>query len=85
MTYQVSMSDVTQYFHRAHEALIKKLGGADLIVRKADFLKIHHLKILEQEWQKNYGIQIIEVNNSWKFLEFPDEKHYTMFILKWST
>lgn len=84
MTYRVRISDIREYFGRAHEDIIEKLGGAGLIMRKSDFLNVHHLDLLAQGWQEHHKIQIVESNNSWKFLEFADEKHYTMFILKWT-
>jgi len=84
MTVQVALPEISQEFHKAHKHLIKKIGGADFIVRKSEFLKIHHLDVLRDAWIENYNIKIVENDKGWSGLEFVDEKQYTYFLLKWS-
>jgi hypothetical protein len=84
MTVQVPLIEVTREFHKAHEQLVTIVGGADLVMRKSEFLKIHHLNIMRDAWKEHYNIKIIESNLTWLGLEFIDEKQYTCFLIKWS-
>ena len=83
MTYRVPIVDVTQQFHRAHEALVLSLGGAAHLSCTAPR---RYWNVLEYNWKKKYNISPRNGSGStaWKYLDFESEKHYTAFILRWS-
>ncbi len=80
---QIPLSDISEEFHRAHTALLKKLGGTDLLIRQSEYLRMDYFTILSQEWNKHYNITPLP-ENRWEFLEFKNEPQYTMFLVRWS-
>ena len=83
MTYRVEINQCLEQFHRAHEALIERLGGAHYLARTNGWGH-SHWQIMKQGWQRQYNATPDGENNNWKYLDFASEKHYTVFILKWS-
>lgn len=75
MPYRVEINDCLRQFHRAHNALIESLGRAPDAGGKGP---------MQHNWQKLYGVKPVSENSHWKYLDFEDEKQYTLFILKWS-
>lgn len=75
MTYRVEINDCLRQFRCAHNALIESLGSASQYVGKGQ---------MQHNWQKLYGVKPVSENSHWKYLDFEDEKQYTLFILKWS-
>lgn len=83
MTYRVLISDCVSQYHRAHNALIDSLGGSHHIASTSQRGQ-SHWRLMENNWQKKYHARPVAVNGCWKYLDFPSEKHYLAFILKWS-
>jgi hypothetical protein len=85
MTYRVEINDCLDQFHRAHEAVIESLGGSHHIVLGRG-QGINHRDLMEHNWKLKYGITPRNGSGStaWKYLDFPSEKHYTAFVLRWS-
>jgi len=84
MTYRVEIKQCLDQYHRAHEALIKGLGGSQHIATTTRRQGQSHWNLLEHNWRKQYHAQPIRENGHWIYLDFDSEKHYTAFILKWS-
>jgi hypothetical protein len=88
MTYRVPIVEITEQFHRAHEALIESLGGSQHIARTTLLGRgeINHWDLMEHNWKLKYGITPRNGSEStaWKYLDFPDERSYTLFLLRWS-
>ena len=84
MTYRVPIVEVTRQFHRAHTALVESLGGSQHLSRTTMRGSLGHWQVMEQNWQKKYNAKPVNVNGSWKWLDFSNEKQYTLFMLKWS-
>lgn len=83
MTYRVEINQCLEQFHRAHETLIKNLGGAQHIARTSARGQ-NHWKLMERNWKLRYKADPVGENGRWKYLDFPSEKHYTAFVLRWS-
>ena len=84
MTYRVEINQCLEQFHRAHETLVKNLGGSQHIASTTRRQGQSHWDLLENNWRKQYRANPIRENGSWKYLDFPSEKHYTAFVLRWS-
>lgn len=83
MTYRVEINDCLSQFHRAHEALIESLGGSHHIARTSG-RGLNHWQMMKQGWQRQYNATPSGENGNWKYLDFTNEKSYTLFVLKWS-
>jgi len=83
MTYRVEINQCLEQFHRAHETLIKNLGGAQHIARISARGQ-NHWKLMERNWKKKYHACPTGENGHWRYLDFENEKQYTLFVLKWS-
>lgn len=86
MTYMVPISDCLPQFHRAHEAMIKSLGGSHHIARTTILGRekgVNYWVIMAHNWQKLYNATPVGENGHWKYLDFESEQHYTLFVLKW--
>jgi hypothetical protein len=83
MTYTVAISEITTQFHKAHHSVVESLGGYNHIIKMTNG---NHWEVLAKNWQLKYGIKPRNGSGStsWKYLDFPDEKSYTMFLLRWS-
>ena len=81
MTYTVSVSEIPEAFHRAHSAVLKKLGGTGKVVALAEYAGVSHFEILEVAWIDTHCIKPLK---DWKLLEFSSEQQYTFFMLRWS-
>jgi hypothetical protein len=81
MTYRVKIKDCEIQFHQAHTALIDSLGGASHLSRS---IKYNYWPLLKHNWKIRYDITTVSEDDTWKYLDFPSEKHYIMFLLKWS-
>lgn len=85
MTYRVEINDCLTQFYRAQNALIESLGGSHHLARTTMSGPQGHWQVMELNWRKLYNANPIKENsNSWKYLDFDSEQHYTLFILKWS-
>lgn len=88
MTYRVEIIECLKQFHRAHEALINSLGGANHIARSTaldlENRFTNHWEIIKHNWQKQYHATPVTENGHWKWLDFESEQQYTIFLLRWS-
>ena len=80
MTYRVEINDCLSQFHRAHEALIERCGGPRYLTRGP----LATMFVMEDNWYKLYSARPVRKNSNWKYLDFKSERHYTLFVLKWS-
>jgi len=81
MTYRVDIIDVMEQFQNAHNYVVKSLGGAEHLAKAS---LGSHWETLRKNWIRIHNVSPISVNSSWQYLDFPSERAYTMFILKWS-
>lgn len=77
--YRVEISKIRQQFGRAHSAVIESLGGADCVVGL-----FNHWIAMEEKWNYLHKVKVIYENGHWKYLDFPSQRHYLAFIIKWS-
>lgn len=68
-------------FHRAHQQVIDDCGGAYKLARTPNFNLV-----LAAGWERIHGVLIQRERGwgSWQHMEFRDEQHYTLWMLKWS-
>lgn len=81
MTYRVEINDCLSQFHRAHQALIERLGGFHHFARQTH---LSHWVIMERKWREEYRIIPYGEDGCWRCLDFPTKAHYTAFMIKWS-
>jgi hypothetical protein len=83
VTHRVNISNIISEFQRANFSLIEKLGGSEHISRTTNG---NHIDVLVHNWKTVYKINLVidETNTGYKYLDFPDEKSYTVFLLRWS-
>lgn len=81
MTYRVAIIDVMEQFQNAHNYVVESLGGAEHL-SKASLGS--HWETMRKNWIKIHNVSPVSENSSWQYLDFPSERAYTVFILKWS-
>lgn len=80
MTYMVDINSIHKQFERAHGQVIQSLGGPQKI-RHAE--EGHH-QLMMRAWLKQHGVQILRRSGQWTHLRFPSEKHYALWLMRWS-
>ena len=100
LTFSIKITEVDSEFHRAHQHVLDKIGGAvnyPGLIGKED----KHWIQVESGWKEwinalpagpinpklaNYPSQLWRVrpSSAWSYLWFPSKKDYTLFLLRWS-
>lgn len=79
MTYIVEIDDHVKAFKKAHNHILSRFQPIGETRPKA--------KQVINTWQQVFGVKVIREDSDityWKALEFRDEQHFTMWLLKWS-
>ena len=89
MTYRVEIRECLEQYHRAHEAIIESLGGtrhlaATTTLDPKNTDAIYVWDLINEAWQIQHHAQPVSAKSQWKYLDFEDEAHYTLFLLRWS-
>jgi len=86
LTYRVEIKQCLEQFHRAHKALIERFGGKRHLTPPPTMFMMEDnwYKLYSARWYKLYSARPVRRNSSWKYLDFKSERHYTLFVLKWS-
>ena len=75
MTYRVKIHDIYEVFKRAHTQVLDEIYCDD---RKA--ASPHAL--ICSVWYEMYGVHVVYENSRAQWLDFDDERHFTIFCLK---
>lgn len=78
---RVEISKHARAFHRAHQHVIEQLGGAYKVLHSDNY----NLK-LQAGWERIHGVLVQRegVVGPWQCMEFKDEQHYVLWLMKWS-
>lgn len=77
------IKDAYRQFHRAHDALIQKLGGTDAVLELIQ-IDHSHFSVMKQAWRDHYGVVVSGPPSRWDYLEFRNENAYLLWMMKWS-
>lgn len=84
MTHRVLISAMLNAFVNAHDALVSKLGGRGFLEEQAGDNYNDYIVTIECNWKKEYNNTLKYEHGVWKYVDFPNERAYIMFVLRWS-
>lgn len=79
MTYRVKIHDIDQVFERAHNCVVREIYHNYPRYRDRDTSTANLIKTV---WHELYGVSVVYENSRAQWLDFDDERHYNVFLLK---
>jgi hypothetical protein len=79
MTYRVRIYDIYEVFKRAHDCVVREIQRKRSLTWYRD---CSAAKLVKTVWYELYGVCIVYENSRAQWLDFDDERHFTIFCLK---
>lgn len=78
---RVSLDQHVEQFHRAHAHVLEQLGGTHRIIKTGN-----HMHVVKAAWQQIHGVEIQSDSgfHNWRWMVFPSEQHYVLWVMRWS-